>query len=59
MLDNHLWTYRDDSFLPHGTDASEFSGDQPILLTAGEANANSATVRFIIDGAVPPPRRRL
>ncbi|WP_426123264.1 DNA polymerase III subunit chi [Pararhizobium sp. PWRC1-1] len=55
MLDNHLWTYRDDSFLPHGTDATEFSGDQPILLTASEGNANSATVRFIIDGAVPPP----
>lgn len=55
MLDNQLWTYRDDSFLPHGTDTTEFSGDQPILLTAGEDNANNATVRFIIDGAVPPP----
>ena len=44
MLDTHLWTYRDDSFLPHGTDATEFSADQPILLTAGGDNGNNATV---------------
>jgi DNA polymerase-3 subunit chi len=55
MLDTHLWTYRDDSFLPHGTDEAEFAADQPILLTAGETNGNAATVRFIIDGAAPPP----
>ena len=55
MLDTHLWTYRDDSFLPHGTDATAFAEDQPILLTVGEGNANAATVRFIVDGAAPPP----
>ena len=33
-LDTHLWTYRADSFLPHGTDAADFAADQPILLTA-------------------------
>ena len=55
FLDTHLWTWREDSFLPHGTDAADFASDQPILLTTGPANDNHATVRFIIDGAPPPP----
>jgi len=53
-LDTHLWTYRDDSFLPHGTDESELAGNQPVLLTVTGDNANQATVRFIVDGAEPP-----
>jgi DNA polymerase-3 subunit chi len=52
-LDAHLWTYRDDSFLPHGT-MREGGADQPVLLTAGDENANSANVRFLIDGAPLP-----
>ncbi|MCC6737217.1 MAG: DNA polymerase III subunit chi [Bauldia sp.] len=50
-LDAHLWTFSDESFLPHGTDA-EPEG-QPVVLTAGEGNPNGATVRFFVDGAVP------
>jgi DNA polymerase-3 subunit chi len=53
-LDVHLWTFRDDSFLAHGTDASERASDQPIVLTATGENANAANVRFIVDGAEPP-----
>jgi DNA polymerase-3 subunit chi len=53
-LDAHLWTYRDDSFLPHGTSREPNAVDQPILLTAGDGNPNSANVRFLIDG-VPLP----
>ncbi len=53
-LDGHLWTYRDDSFLPHGTSRSPDAADQPILLTDDEANANNASVRFLIDGAPLP-----
>jgi len=55
LIDSHLWTYRDDSFLAHGTDAVDFAADQPILLTAGDGNDNGATVRFLVDGAEPPP----
>src|SRR6218665_355673 len=51
MLDNPLWTYREDSFLPHGTDAMDFAEDQPILLTADEGNGNNATIRFLLDHA--------
>ncbi|OWV88599.1 DNA polymerase III subunit chi [Rhizobium sp. R635] len=54
-LDAHLWTYREDSFLPHGTDEADFAEDQPVLLTVSGENPNAATVRFIIDGAEPPP----
>lgn len=53
-LDKHLWTYRPESFLPHGLDADPFAELQPILLTAGEGSANRASVRFVIDGASPP-----
>ncbi|MFS8044880.1 DNA polymerase III subunit chi [Rhizobium sp. BR 314] len=51
LLDTHLWTYREDSFLPHGTDEEETAGRQPVLLTVSPDNLNSATVRFFIDGA--------
>jgi len=53
-LDQHLWTFRDDSFLAHGTDREPFSTEQPILLTTGESNSNAANIRFLVDGAVPP-----
>ena len=32
-LDAHLWTFREDSFLPHGTDEQDFAAEQPVLLT--------------------------
>jgi DNA polymerase-3 subunit chi len=53
-LDAHLWTYRDDSFLAHGTGRDGEAAAQPILLTTGEDNPNGATVRFLIDGAPMP-----
>ncbi|WP_349957853.1 DNA polymerase III subunit chi [Rhizobium sp. ZPR3] len=51
LLDGHLWTYREDSFLPHGTDEDEMASRQPVLLTISPDNMNNATVRFFIDGA--------
>jgi len=53
-LDAHLWTYRDDAFLPHGTWREQDAALQPILLTVNEGNPNSAEVRFLIDGAAVP-----
>lgn len=52
-LDTLLWTYRDDSFLPHGTAKDGPPGNQPIFLTADDANPNGANVRFLVDGASP------
>lgn len=55
FLDAHLWTFREDSFLPHGTDEAPMSEAQPVLLTATSDNPNAASVRFLVDGAEPPP----
>jgi|SRR6185369_8850925 len=54
-LDAHLWTYRDDGFLAHGTWREQEAAAQPVLLTINEGNPNSANVRFLIDGAPMPP----
>jgi DNA polymerase-3 subunit chi len=53
-LDAHLWTYRDDGFLPHGTWREQDAALQPVLLTLMDSNPNSANVRFLIEGAAPP-----
>lgn len=53
-LDQHLWTFRDDSFLAHGTDQETLAEDQPVLLTTSAENQNDAQIRFLVDGAVPP-----
>ena len=53
-LDAHLWTFRDDSFLPHGTWREGEAREQPILLTVHDDNPNGARVRFLLDG-VPLP----
>jgi DNA polymerase III subunit chi len=50
-LDAHLWTWRDDAFLPHGTWRDAEAAEQPIVLTVNEDNPNGAAVRFLIDGA--------
>ena len=52
-LDVILWTFREESFLPHGTDESEGFDRQPVLLTVSPDNLNAATVRFFVDGAEP------
>jgi DNA polymerase III subunit chi len=53
-LDAHLWTWRDDAFLPHGTWRDPDAAEQPILLTVSDHNPNGAHVRFLIEGAPMP-----
>jgi len=53
-LDAHLWTYRDDGFLPHGTWREAEAAQQPVLLTPNDGNPNGATVRFLVDRAPLP-----
>jgi DNA polymerase-3 subunit chi len=50
-LDGWLWSWRDDSFLPHGVAAEPHAERQPILLTTGQGNPNGAQALFLIDGA--------
>ena len=52
-IDQHLWTYREDSFLAHGTAKDGHPQRQPIYLTLDDDNPNGAVVRFLIDGAEP------
>ncbi len=51
-LDLALWTYSDESFIPHGTAKGGFAADQPVYLTTGDETPNGAGVRFLVDGAV-------
>ncbi|MEI6283057.1 MAG: DNA polymerase III subunit chi [Alphaproteobacteria bacterium] len=51
-LDEQLWTYADDSFLPHALEGDALSPRQPILLSeAVTPAANKAQALFLIDGA--------
>ncbi|RPD37477.1 DNA polymerase III subunit chi [Candidatus Liberibacter solanacearum] len=53
-LNERLWTWKRDSFMPHGIDVGEeeaFASFQPILLTVSSNNANASMVRFFIDQA--------
>ena len=47
-LDAHLWTYSDDSFLPHASARVADAQDQPIVLSIEESNPNRANVRFLV-----------
>ena len=51
-LNSLLWTWRDDSFLPHGAEGNGNEEKQPIWLTSGDETPNTANVRFLVDGAV-------
>lgn len=51
-LDAHLWTYRDDSFLPHGLGADDAA--VPIWLTADATIPQGRDVLFLVDGATAP-----
>src|ERR1700682_929181 len=50
-LDAHLWTWRDDAFLPHGTWRDAEAAEHPIVLTVDDKNPNGAAVCFLVDGA--------
>jgi DNA polymerase-3 subunit chi len=53
-LDTALWTYSDDSFLPHGTAKDGHASEQPVFLTTEPVTPNGAGVRFLVDGAEAP-----
>ncbi|HEX5279281.1 MAG TPA: DNA polymerase III subunit chi [Micropepsaceae bacterium] len=52
-LDNHLWTYSEESFLAHGTEATGHPSLQPVYLTTGDENPNSSSVLFLAGSEVP------
>jgi DNA polymerase III subunit chi len=52
-LDSHLWTYSDESFLPHGLAREPNPELQPVLLGEAAPRANGAEALFLVDGAGP------
>lgn len=49
VLDGHLWTYRDETFLPHA--AGGDGARQPVWLTDGDDVPNDPQILFLVDGA--------
>ncbi|MFK7943925.1 MAG: DNA polymerase III subunit chi [Paracoccaceae bacterium] len=52
FLNNHLWTYGDGTFLPHGGPEDGNGALQPIWLTTGPEIPNGAKTLFLVDGGV-------
>ena len=50
-LDGLLWTFRDDSFIPHGTVRDGPPAAHPVYLTIEDDAPNDANIRFLVDGA--------
>lgn len=50
-INNILWTYKKDSWLPHGNGKDGNAERQPVWLTVEDENPNQATFLFLADGA--------
>ena len=50
-LNDLLWTFSDESFLPHGSAREGHAERQPVWLTAEDENPNGATMLVLVDGA--------
>jgi DNA polymerase-3 subunit chi len=47
-LNERLWTYREDSFLPHGAAGDGDPATQPVFLTDADETPNGATLRVLL-----------
>lgn len=54
VVDDHLWTYSDESFLPHVAANDPDAPSNPIVLTTKDDNPNAAQVRICADGVRIP-----
>lgn len=54
-IDDLLWSYTPESFLPHGAQKDGDPETQPIFLTIGADNPNRADVRFFVENAEAAP----
>lgn len=51
LLDDALWTYDSQRFLPHGRADGPHADDQPICLTLDQQAPNQATIAVITNGS--------
>ena len=49
-MDEFLWTFKDDSFLPHGRDDEPLSDRQPVILSAEATLSDGFDCAFLVDG---------
>ena len=49
-MDDYLWTYKDDSFLPHGRDDEPMADQQPITLSSTAQIAAGHDAVFLLGG---------
>jgi len=52
-IDTLLWTYDDQSFLPHAQSGDGDAARQPVLITMEDENPNGAQILFCVGGAKP------
>ena len=50
-LDDALWTFKDESFLPHALAGDPRAARQPLVLTREADNPNGAALRIYVEGA--------
>ncbi|MBR1600838.1 MAG: DNA polymerase III subunit chi [Alphaproteobacteria bacterium] len=51
QINSYLWTFQDDSFLPHGCRKDGFASEHPIWLTSQNDNPNQAQFLFLVESA--------
>lgn len=50
-MDDYLWAYKDDSFLPHGRDDEPMADQQPVTLSAAVKTVEGHQAVFLLGGA--------
>jgi len=49
-LNDHLWSFHPNVFLPHGADGDDHADRQPVFITAGHDNVNDAEILILTHG---------
>ena len=51
FLNTLLWTFEDESFVPHGTKKEGFADMQPVYISSEDDNPNEAVFLFLVEAA--------
>ncbi|WP_372424131.1 DNA polymerase III subunit chi [Salinarimonas chemoclinalis] len=53
-LDDLLWTFEDESFLPHVTETDPQAAEEAVVIQTGEGDLNAPDALLLVDGAALP-----
>jgi DNA polymerase-3 subunit chi len=53
-LNDLLWSFRGDSFIPHGMDGDKHADQQPVFVTVNDENVNEANILILTHGCTHP-----